>query len=562
MLKLRQAIEAKKKQFDLEIANTKSPKAAGVVLRLKKRWLCHNDLIYLASITRHKKIIEYEACYRDFCDEVSLMNWVIVKNHIQDKHPDMMTIEEISDNPIEDLKHLQRLYLAYRAFYKTTIVTKLHSLQLLLNFPNIHIVLCHNKQENSSDNLVAIKNCFLTTELRMLFPEYIPKGREWGNASGFSVATRSDWSRTEQNIEAVGVDTEITGRHYQVAKKNDLVTEKSVNTEDQIRKSLDWDERFNIGMWDDAQKKIQDYEGTRYHLLDMYSTKKNDPNIKLIEIPLLKDQNSDNITQENIQNPERYTIEGIKSLMSDMWVFNCQLLMKPDDPAKRNFKQEMISYFNSVPDCNFYLLVDPASKRKKKSDFTAMLVVGVSAEGKYYIVDGIRDKLNPKQRIDTAIELAKQWNIRESGWEEVGLGDDNFYLEEARRKVHLYFLVTPIKSMVIAKEDRIRNILVPNYAQHKWLWASKGSLVKNSIYDGRRYDLTEDMERELLHFPLAEHDDLLDAMTFLSRLSIVKPQENKIIENTEMTFGEYGKIRDERLAMNRQNPWNFVGSRN
>ncbi len=558
MLKLRQSIEAKKKQFDLEIAGAKSSKAAGVILRDKKRWLCHNDLYFLASITRQRKIVEYENIYRDFCDEVSTMNWVIIKNDVQPALPEMLKIEDVTDDPETDLKDLQRLYLAYRAFYKTTIVTKLHSLQLLLNFPNIHIILCHNKQENSSDNLVAIKNCFLTTEIRILFPEYIPKGKEWGNQSGFSVAIRNDWNRTEQNIEAVGVDTEITGRHYQVAKKNDLVTEKSVNTEDQIRKSLDWDERFNIGMWDDAQRKIQDYEGTRYHLLDMYSTKKNDPKIKLIEIPLLKDQNHENLSIENIQNPERYTPEGILSLMSDMWVFNSQMLMKPDDPAKRNFKQEMIAYFFGIPSCNFYLLVDPASKRKKKSDFTAMLVVGVSAVGKYNIVDGIRDKLDPKQRIDMAIGLAIKWNIKESGWEEVGLGDDNFYLEEARRKARLYFSVTPIKSMAVAKEDRIRNILVPDYSQHKWLWPPKGSVVKNR-FDGRSYDLTEDMEREFLHFPLSEHDDLLDAMTFLSRLNVVKPQETKEDENKEMTFGEYGKIRDDRLALNRSNPWASIG---
>jgi hypothetical protein len=36
----------------------------------------------------------------------------------------------------------------------------------------------------------------------------------------------------------------------QIAKKNDLVTEKSVWTEDQIKKTADWDTRFNLGNFD------------------------------------------------------------------------------------------------------------------------------------------------------------------------------------------------------------------------------------------------------------------------------------------------------------------------
>lgn len=566
MIKLRENIDKQVEILDSRILEASSEKLSKILLDDKKRWLCRNDLFYLCGVLGYNEITKYPNYYRPVCDEVSLMNWNIIRLGIQPPSYEMLTIDNVTDN-IEDLKYLERLYLCHRTFYKTTIITKAHTVQLLLNFPNIHIVLCHNKQSNSSANLVAIKNSFLTTKIKDLFPECIPSGKEWGNMTSFSLANRTDLTREEHNLMAVGVDTEITGGHWQIAKKNDLVTQDSVNTREQIEKTLDWDSRFNLGHFDNPQIKLQDYEGTKYHFTDMYATKVNDKNIKLIEFPILKDKNPENLTVENISNPERFTVEGVRGMMSDMWVFNCQHLLKPEDPAKMQFKQEMIQYFTEIPQYGEnYLLVDPASKRKKKSDYTVMLVVCYTwfrDKLRYFVRDGIRDKLNPKQRIDNAIELAIRYNIRQSGWEEVGLGDDNFYLEERRRTKQLFFTVTPIKTMQVAKEDRIRNILLPEFADHKWLWPEKGKIVNQSQFDGKSYDLTEEMEYELLQFPLAGHDDCLDAMTFMSKMSLIEPtkvKETKVNDSPYPTYGEYIKIKEDRQAVfAKQDPWERIG---
>ncbi len=316
MLKLRQSIDNKVIKFNEAIKSASSDNIALELLHDKKRFLCQNDLFYLCCLTGNEQIAKYPEYYRPFCDEVSLMNWKIVKLGMHKPNQYLLPVNEITDEPDKDLGFMQRLYLCYRTFYKTTIITKIHSLQLLLNFPNIHIVLAHNKQENSSDNLVSIKNCFLTTDLRYLYRSYIPNTKDWGNMSGFSVACRTDKNRSEENIEAVGVDTEITGRHYQIAKKNDLVTEKSVTTEEQIKKTLDWDMRFNQGMFDDPQVTLQDYEGTRYHFNDLYTVKLNDPKIKIIDYPVLKDKNPLNLSPENISNPVRFSPEGIKEIQA------------------------------------------------------------------------------------------------------------------------------------------------------------------------------------------------------------------------------------------------------
>jgi len=565
MIRLRESIEKKDAWFQRMGERAHQAGDEESVLKIDKwreRWRCQNDLFYLCSITGNKEVIKYPEYYIPFCDEVSLQTWQVVRLGIDEGHSDLLPLDEVADE--EDFEFMQRMYLCYRTFYKTTIISKVHSLQLMLNFPNIHIVLCHNKQENASDNLVAIKQYFLTTRIKRLFPECIPKGKEWGNMSGFSVATRTDWGRSEETIEAVGVDTEIVGRHYQVAKKNDLVTEKSVTTEEQIKKTQSWDERFNIGNFDDPQRKLQDYEGTRYHFVDLYSVKKNDPRIKVIEIPILKDGDIGNVTEENISNPKRFTVRGVKGLKSDIWTFMCQMMLKPDDPARMQFKREMIQYFTSLSKgLNYYMCVDPATARKKRSDYTVILIIGIDVLERKWVVDGYRDKVDPTKRINLAIELAERWEIKGCGWESVGFQEiDAHYLEEVRRKKQLHFLIEEIKSHKIAKEDRIRG-LVPEYAQNQWFWPEKGKAVKQSFFDGKNYDLTEEIEREFLDFPLGEHDDLLDAMTFINRITTIKPIKDTQKDYQGMTFGEYAKLKEDRIFEENKDPFRkfTIGSR-
>jgi hypothetical protein len=220
----------------------------------------------------------------------------------------------------------------------------------------------------------------------------------------------------------------------------------------------------------------------------------------------------------------------------------------------------MISYFDAIPQGSiFYLLVDPASRRKKKNDWTVMLIVGLGwYKGRVckFIVDGVRDKLDPKQRVDMAIALAKKWGIKGCGWEAIGFQEtDCFYFEEVRRKEQIFFTIEEINSHNSSKEDRIRG-LMPDYAQHNWLWPQKGTIERMSFVDGRKFDLTTEMDLEMFHFPFGEHDDLLDTMTFLNRIVTVTPEETKETPDSEgMTFGEYAAIRDDRLNTMNKNPW-------
>ena len=235
------------KEYDEAVKKASTDRVAVELMRDKKRWLLRNDLFYLLCVTGHDKIAKWWEVYRPFCDEVSLQTWKVVEMGMHPPSENMVPLSEVRKKDLVK----QRLYLCYRAFYKTTVITIRHSTQLLLNFPNIHIVLCHNKQDTSSKNLMAIKNLFLNRpslkedtlevirdqynitaplSIRDLFPECVPEGKEWGSTEKFSLANRTDMQRPEHNVEAKGVDSEITGGHWQVAKKNDLLLDRDWET--------------------------------------------------------------------------------------------------------------------------------------------------------------------------------------------------------------------------------------------------------------------------------------------------------------------------------------------
>jgi len=67
-MKLRQSIEKRVYEFNDRIRKAKSERVALQLLRDKKRWLCRNDLFYLACLTGNDKIQKWESFYRPFCD--------------------------------------------------------------------------------------------------------------------------------------------------------------------------------------------------------------------------------------------------------------------------------------------------------------------------------------------------------------------------------------------------------------------------------------------------------------------------------------------------------------
>jgi predicted phage terminase large subunit-like protein len=155
-----------------------------------------------------------------------------------------------------------------------------------------------------------------------------------------------------------------------------------------------------------------------------------------------------------------------------------------------------------------YLLCDPAHSKKKGSDYTVMMVVGIGSDGVYRLLDMIRDRLNLTERIAALFELWGRWRPKRTAYERYGLQAD---IEAIKREQHERNIVFPITELggSTPKVDRIRRLVVPFEGGRILLPYS----LHRTGYDGKTVDLIRAfVEEEFVTFPAGAHDDMLDCL--------------------------------------------------
>ena len=546
-MKLRKAISENSSRFDEWIGQASSQKVADKLTIEKARFLCRNDLFYLGRVTGHALWKPGEVkgfvtpFHQDFCDIVSLMNWQLIHKGLFeipvnefDKIPSLLPVSDVVDDP-KELGKARRLFLKFRSSYKSTIVTKLHTVQLLLNFPNIHICISHNTQINASDILTSVRDLIKKTALRHIFPELVPNTKDWGNTTGFSLKNKTDRIMTGDNVEAIGINTEVIGRKYHVFKNDDIVTEKSVTNEEQLRQSIHFIE-MHKSLFVNPSVIIEDYSDTTYHFADATVVLQSDPDVETHLQPLLEPDTNGNISWQNKPHrcvlPEHFTVEGIgkegvSGLMKDVDVFNLQYMLNPSSPRKVKFTTDMIRYYKTIPTgLNYYLVVDPADSEEKRACYTAMKIIGVDADDNWYWVDGVFDKIDDRERIDLALELAKKWKPYEVLWENLSFGrTDCRNFERRRREEGLNCQIREVGASRTSKDDRILG-LNDRYSRKKIFWPPR--LMYYSKFEGKTIDIVKAQEYEFIGFPLVSHKDLLDAESFMLQVDLIPGDKLKI----------------------------------
>lgn len=191
-------------------------------------------------------------------------------------------------------------------------------------------------------------------------------------------------------------------------------------------------------------------------------------------------------------------------------------------PSGAEFKLDDVRYYYnelSGTGMNIYILVDPAGKateaeRQAKADYTAMVVLGLAGDKNYYLLDIVRDKLNPTQRVDKLMELHRKWAKLSGkspvvGYESYGIQSDLHYLNKAQEEQTYRFRTIELGG-IRSKPERIRR-LIPVLENHL-LYIPR--ILNYKTTAGINIDLIHDfLNNELLVFPHSKHDDVLDAMS-------------------------------------------------
>lgn len=198
---------------------------------------------------------------------------------------------------------------------------------------------------------------------------------------------------------------------------------------------------------------------------------------------------------------------------------------------------------------NVYIMVDPASSKRKKSDNTAMAVVGVDAARNKYLLDGYCHKMNLRERWLALRGLRRKWLGAPGvqgvfcGYERYGMRSDLEYFEEQMELDGNVFDIRELnwaQDSEQSKPDRVQR-LVPDFVQGRFYLTAaitrevdgqkvpalssrqqemqqRGEgfrvlqTVKAKDHEGNLYALNAKFLNEYLNFPSPNFpDDFIDA---------------------------------------------------
>ena len=207
----------------------------------------------------------------------------------------------------------------------------------------------------------------------------------------------------------------------------------------------------------------------------------------------------------------------------------------PEDDKR--FRKEWFKYFIEVPKpVHRFAFCDPAISTEHNADFTALVVVAIDHEGKWYIEAANRYKYTPTEIIDLLFRAHAQFNLSGIGIEDV-----------AFQKALLY---------MVHNEMAKRNVILPVHGVKPDHEKSKNARILGLVprFEWGMIHLAPnlfDLESELLQFPRGAHDDLVDALAYIERISFRPEKERVNYENIQPNHPDYEKYYIQSLAKRR-----------
>jgi len=421
-----------------------------------------------------------------------------------------------------------RLFLVARGHLKSLTVTTAQNIQDILNHPDYSIGIVSYNLKIAKSFLKQIKTILEDNKLlQILFPDILytdakKQAKMWNEQDGICV--RRNTSRKEPTLCAFGlVDSQLTGFHCDILSFDDMVNENSVTSEDMISKTTAmWELSDNLKMMTEqgTQKR---YVGTRYNLYDTYAEimERGTP---FVIIPATDDGTLDGETIFLTSHQW-----GKMKVEQGSHTTYLQNLLNPKGSRERQLDVADLQYYGKLDESQIklqlirYILVDPANAKNKNSDYSAFIVIGTSETGKIYILDIVRDKLDPTERVETLFKLHRKYKPLRVGYEEIALASDIHHIRKKMEEELYPFTILKLGGR-IKKEERIRDMLQPYLEAHKIYIPTE---LMYTDYEDKEVNLTKDFEIEMDSFPVGKHDDMLDALARLGDINLIFPQEEE-----------------------------------
>jgi phage terminase large subunit-like protein len=204
---------------------------------------------------------------------------------------------------------------------------------------------------------------------------------------------------------------------------------------------------------------------------------------------------------------DREALDKKRSAYLNRTHFRAQYYNDPHDVGASVFKRDLFQYYETGwlicrDKLNVFAAVDFAFTINKKSDYTAIVVIGVDGRGNYYVLEIDRFKTkSPSEQIKRILALHAKWGFRKIRAEVVAAQESivTDLKESYIRPLGLALSVEDYRPgrWSGSKEERIMAVLEPKYANKQiWHYPTGNCQI---------------LEEELLYANPA-HDDVKDAL--------------------------------------------------
>ncbi len=410
-----------------------------------------------------------------------------------------------------DQRHPRSLWLEPRYTYKSTVFTKSYPIWRLLENPNLRILIVNATAENAEAFLSEIVGHFLRNERLlqlwdMVYHTY-PLDPRSAKTKSIILTTRTR-NFSEPSIGTVGALGNLVSSHYDLIIVDDLCNEDDRESPAIRNKKKRWFKDLVSVLSPDGELVIV---GTHWHFDDVYSYIKNELN------PQLSDNAKYFIRSESCyldddttpRFPRILSAEKLRNLKieKDIIQFSCQYLNRPIPTEHQIFKLESMHKISkteiNLQQAEAYGFCDPALG---VSDYSAIVTL-LKYNNHWIVFHADLSHASQSKTIDKIIELHSFFNYKSFGIEANSLGKAKSDADYCNFE------------LVLRERQAKENVVVP----YKLIWHTSPKLARirsiESYYtngqlcflDTWNQDYPELIE-QLIHFPLAAHDDGPDAL--------------------------------------------------
>jgi hypothetical protein len=475
--------------------------------------------------------------------------------------------------------HLKDVYELPRDHFKSTICSEGFPMWRALPFDNRDedrfrklgygdefIAFMKRVHKRDSRNLLVCENITNAAKLgtrvsghyssgaifRVLFPEILPDSScTWSSFSLHHKRSPGAAPHGEGTFDFLGVGGALQSRHYDgLIVQDDLVGRKAIESISIMEKTIDY-HRLVVGAFENPDENTHENDefivGNRWSYGDLNShIREHEPWFKIVTHSALGGCCPDHPADTPIFF-EEFSLEKLERWRKRLgnYHFSCQFLNNPAAPENADFREEWLNHFEiedaspsngykqmirhevrdgivrkdfEISHLRLGLCVDPNHSGNQGLGRCrhAIMVVGLSADGYYYLLDCWAKASGYDEFYAKIFELAGKWKLTKIGVETVAAQKYiGHHIEWLAKSKGQFLRIIPLKGetegpdgeLTRKKEWRIRNVLAPIFEACQF-------------YTQRKY---QDFLGEYTTFPRGRFVDQLDALAYIPQL-IKAPQ--------------------------------------